>query len=82
MPNWVDNDLKITGPEAELERFMVECVTMEAEGPRFDFDKLIPMPTEIRESTDVGGSDLDGKVRFPDWYKWCCANWGNKWNAS
>ena len=52
MPNWVRNDLEITGPEAELERFMAECFTIEAETPRLDFDRLIPMPATSRE--DVG----------------------------
>jgi hypothetical protein len=36
MPNWVMNDLEVTGPEAELERFMAECFTMEATQLRFD----------------------------------------------
>jgi Ferredoxin-like domain in Api92-like protein len=81
MPVWVANRLEISGPEAELERFRDECFTMEAEGPRLNFDKLIPMPDAIRSSTDGGGMEADGSFRFPDWYIWNCEHWGTKWNA-
>ena len=81
MPNWVMNDLKITGSETELERFIAECFTIEAEGPRLDFDKLIPMPDAIRSNTDDGGTEVDNSFRFPDWYMWKCEHWGTKWNA-
>ena len=82
MPNWVDHDLTITGPETELDRFMEECFGENEKGERhFDFDKLIPMPRDTRESTDDGARDADGSIRFPDWYMWRCAHWGTKWNA-
>jgi hypothetical protein len=80
MPNWVEHELKITGPEAELNRFLAECLSEGKRGQR-RFDTLIPMPAEIRDSTDGGGKNLDGSIRFADWYMWCCANWGTKWNA-
>ena len=89
MPNWVDHDLEITGPEAELKRFRLDCFSEGEEGPRLDFDKLIPMPTSIKESNRHGqdGSRGDlyglgsGENFFPDWYVWSVRNWGTKWNA-
>jgi len=106
MPNWCEHSLKITGPEAErkrfmaecftmgpeaeLKRFMAECFTMEAEGLRFDFDKLIPMPQSIRESVERSLIHLQNLMRGvgggenpdEDWYTWSCAHWGTKWNAA
>ena len=82
MPNWVMNDLKITSPEAELERFMAECFTRDATELRFDFDKLIPMPATLKgwRPTLSLLLEFEGSV-FPDWYLWSVENWGTKWNA-
>src|SRR5689334_17510205 len=76
MPNWVLNDLTITGPETELDRFMAECFT----GPRFDFDKLIPMPATLK-GWRPRRSLREAERSFPDWYLWSVENWGTKWNA-
>src|SRR5262245_22235107 len=76
MPNWCENSLKITGPEAERKRFMAECFTMTAEGRRFDFDKLISMPLTL---TGVCGHTSESILS--DWYVWSVRNFGTKWNA-
>jgi hypothetical protein len=78
MPNWVHHKLTITGPEIERERFMAECFSKDDEGVRFDFNKLIPQPDEIRRNRGVVDDPADD---FPAWYRWCCENWGTKWNA-
>jgi len=38
-----------------------------------DFQKILPMPKEL-EGTE---SPKD----TPNWYGWCCENWGTKWNS-
>ena len=83
MPNWVNNDLKITGPEAELERFLAECFSESESGPRLDFDRFIPMPAPIKEGVlrDNGAVIVGSEASFPDWYLWSIRNWGTKWNA-
>ena len=48
--NGCSNNLKITGPEAELKRFMAEYIIMEAGRPRLDLDKLIPEPDDVTRS--------------------------------
>jgi len=44
VPNLVHHDLKITGPELELDRFLETCFSADADGPQLDFFKLIPLP--------------------------------------
>jgi len=58
MPNWCDNILTISEPSAELTNYLKE------EG--FFFDKIKPMPPELKEG--------DG------WYDWAVYNWGTKWD--
>jgi hypothetical protein len=38
-----------------------------------DFQKILPMPKELEGTT----APSDG----PNWYNWCLANWGTKWNS-
>src|SRR5687768_12500948 len=82
MPNWVSHNLTVSGPKAELTRFLDECFCIAENGqPRFDFNKLVPMPIEIKCGKDCGGRHQNGNSLFPDWYEWSCENWGTKWNA-
>ena len=39
-----------------------------------DFEKIIPMPKEVKDT--YGDSGLK-----PGWYVWSCNNWGTKWNS-
>ena len=45
MPNWCETTVIITGNEEDLRRLS------NAIGDNFDFDRLIPMPEELRETT-------------------------------
>jgi hypothetical protein len=48
MPNLVDNVITIAGPEADIAHFLGYCFTVDEEGdsPEFDFDCIIPLPSE------------------------------------
>jgi hypothetical protein len=48
MPNLVDNIITITGPEADITHFLDHCFTVDEDGdaPEFDFDCIIPLPSE------------------------------------
>jgi hypothetical protein len=95
MPNLVSHHLTITGPEAELERFMEECFSEGENGLYLDFNKLLPMPARIEKSIEQPSvqagtgepckGDLYGlgsSERFlPAWYVWSVRHWGTKWNA-
>jgi len=63
MPNWCDNDLTITGPSEDLDRFQAGFIKA-GEQPEVDFNFIIPMPTELEE-TESGGFSHIG---HPAWY--------------
>jgi hypothetical protein len=44
MPNWCSNILEASGPEEEVCRFLEET------GPVLSFDRIIPMPEELRDT--------------------------------
>jgi hypothetical protein len=48
--------------------------TICGEGRLFDFNKLVPMPEEVKESKGMDGP-------FPAWYDWSVQHWGTKWNT-
>lgn len=53
MPNYVYNIIQATGDKDEVKRMMDAVTTMTEEGiPCFDFNKLIPMPEELRVTND------------------------------
>lgn len=69
MPNWVYNMLVVVkGDPAEV------LDAIKGENLVFDFNRLIPMPKEVKESNEV----VD---HWPASLKWALDHWGVKWNA-
>ena len=80
MPNWCENTLYI---RAEDKEDMKELKDLLDETLEFSKDNncatnllssIIPMPKELEGTTAPKDS--------PNWYDWCCNNWGVKWDCS
>lgn len=91
MPNWCENDLKISGPKEKIE----EC--LEFIGEEFDFTKLIPYAEPYvsmdADFPEYSSDDFEEKLEAykAKWnsekdgfnsggYEWCVANYGTKWS--
>jgi hypothetical protein len=91
MPNWCFNRLTVDttseGGKKLAEAFKPKY---EREGELYaqPFQDLMPCPKDLldtpanlaREHNDQQKANVE-KYGFPDWYGWCVANWGTKWDA-
>ncbi len=82
MPNWCDNFLTITGPEADIERLRNECFTDD----NLDFEKVLPTPefgpTDRYDSQKLWFMPNHTAIGEGCWYYWRVDHWGTKWEAS
>ena len=86
MPNWVRNIVSV-----QNEKAIQETLSKENGRDLFDFQKIIPMPEELDESSDryIKNLSIEEKLLFiketggiDNWYDWCVKNWDTKWNAA
>ena len=88
MPNWCQNEVRISGneegSEEEIKHFMETCF----EEGKIDFEKIIPYP-ESAPSREDQPEDFRERMNHPfsKWYNdfgydWCIKTWGTKWNPS
>lgn len=84
MPNWCENEVRISGNEEELKHFLETCF----EEGEIDFEKIIPYP-ESAPSREDQPEDLRERMNHPfaKWYNdfgydWCIDTWGTKWGAT
>jgi hypothetical protein len=75
MPNWCYNSVKIEGDAEDIKRFISMS---HGEDQALSFDKILPAPPGIYEQEQTSAEKKTGKL--PDWYDWCCTNWGTKWD--
>lgn len=84
MPNWCNNNLQIVVEFPTQLEVVIQAITNDSEQP-FDFNRIIPIPEELQETTAPNKhnpDELKAKYGFADWYEWRVFNWGTKWNAS
>jgi len=84
MPNHCSNCLLVDGPQKEIDR-LIENVRGEKTHV-IDFNKVVPIPAELRETTSPSNCpELDKQFiadyGFSDLYSWCLAHWGTKWSS-
>ena len=86
MPNYCNNVVEIRGPAASVKPLVDH---------RLDFQKIHPMPKDLDITAGREGPDDSPeqkalvakekanlkKYGHKNWYDWCVAEWGTKWNA-
>jgi hypothetical protein len=90
MPNWVSIRLTLSGPRAEIMRFQNTCIRTtsddDSDEESLDLGALVPMPAVIMatrdDRSDAAKQAALSATGFEDWYDWCVAHWGCKWNTS
>jgi len=95
MPNWCFNRLTVdTTSESGKKLAKAFEPKYKSEGTR-EFDlyakpmqDLMPCPQQLLETSANLARDHNDqqkenikKFGYPDWYGWCVANWGTKWDA-
>jgi hypothetical protein len=85
MPNWVENQLKISGEPEHLTalREFISGTNSDGEPLMFDFEKVIPTPEELaltNAPNTVNAQEMIDKYGHADWYEFRYKRWGTKWN--
>jgi hypothetical protein len=94
MPNWVQTNLKVTGPQEDISRLLAGATTKDDKGvDEFQFVKnYLPVPAELNILSGAMSADSPGyeewvkqkaenvlKFGHADWYSWTYETWGTKW---
>ena len=70
MVSWVKNRVTLHGADQKEIDEVIDF--LRSEKSEFDFNNIIPIPNEIKETMEEG---------CHDWYEWSRKNWGTKYNA-
>lgn len=76
MPNWCNNTVEIYHDDPK----MIERVRSAFNGEGL-LQEFIPVPEELRNTTAnfSTNEELVAKYGYSDWYGFCVAEWGTKW---
>jgi len=90
MPNWCQNNLTLAHDDpAEIQRAIAAFNRGEL------FQEFLPCPQELRDTVAGFSNDTDEQSAlaaqqaanieehgYANWYDWCVANWGTKWDIN
>lgn len=93
MPNWCYNQITINHSDNEMMK-KVKDVTQQVGDKKIGLlEKLLPCPQALRDTVAGYHSDEAEQAKltaqendnllqygFKNWYEWCNANWGTKWD--
>lgn len=82
MPNWVKNNVSVTGDKVAVNLFADRHFKNGEEGDsgkQFNFETIVPMPEAVFRGPI--GAEEQKKYGDLNWYDWSIQNWGTKWNA-
>lgn len=86
MPNWVKNKVRAVNKE-DTARLIAMLVKDSRCGKVTNFNGIIPMPKELRNTTAgyyPGCEEIfernKAKYGYRSWYDFACDNWGTKWD--
>jgi len=71
MPNWCQNEVSIYGDKEDIEKLKAEVFTVDEDNdqPYLDFNKVIPMPKELADTTSPQRVVSDEWIRMRDLIK-------------
>ena len=87
MPNWVRN--RVRAKNREDAQKLIDILVKEVDGKKYtNFNGIIPMPEELRNSTAGSGNPEwekehkrnKEKYGYRHWYDFAVAEWGTKWD--
>ena len=84
MPNWCNNSINITGPADQIKTLWEQAQNNWKTENYGLLNAMVPMPGALKGTRSP--SPDDGSQPFVDghdnWYDWCVANWGTKWDVN
>lgn len=86
MPNWVKNKVRAVNKE-DTAKLIAMLVKDSRCGKVTNFNGIIPMPDELRNTVDGTAPEHQKKMAenkakygYMSWYDFSCHNWGTKWD--
>jgi hypothetical protein len=79
MPNHVTNVIELKGDKKQISELLEQIKNDDFGLGTIDFEKIIPMPDNIYKG-NLGKEEMKLYSKN-NWYDFCVANWGTKWNA-
>lgn len=88
MPNHCTNILSLKDSKKEIQEVIKPYLVEDDQGsPTLSFDRIIPMPKELRKTSSPSQASEEEKQALiekygaDNWYDWACTNWGTKWDS-